>query len=236
MTAPDLVRFPRFVEPLRRVLPDRLQQPVPRRDADLLGDRERLLDEPFEQVEDVDGVDVAVGGHELGGLEVEAAREHREAAQHRPLLVAQQVVGPVDGGPQRLVALDRRAAATGQEPEALPEPLRDLRRRQRARPGGRELDRERDAVEAPADLDDRVDVAGVDLEPGPDRARPLGEQPDGFALERDGHARSARGSCRLATTMSRSPATPRPFAARREHARRGGTAARCLRRGRPPRR
>ena len=41
----------------------------------------------------------------------------------RPLLAAQQVVGPVDRGPQRLVALDRSAAAAGQEPEALLEAL-----------------------------------------------------------------------------------------------------------------
>ena len=52
----------------------------------------------------------------------------------------------------------RRAAAAGQEAESIVEPRRDLVWRQRSDPRGRELDRQRDAIQAQADLPDRFRV------------------------------------------------------------------------------
>ncbi len=79
--------------------------------------------------------------------------------------------------------LHRGAAAARQQAEALAESLRDLGRCQRPDAGRGELDRERDAVEAPADLQHRADVAFVDGEVGADGRRPLREETDGVAVE-----------------------------------------------------
>ena len=67
----------------------------------------------------------------------------------------QELVGPVDRGLQRLVTGHRGAAPAGEHPEPLVEPLEDLGRRDRPRPGRRQLDGERDAVEPAAELDHR---------------------------------------------------------------------------------
>ena len=71
---------------------------------------------------------------------------------------------PVERRAQRLLALARVAAAL-QQVEPLPEPLEDLPGREHARARGRELDRERQVVEACAELGDLV----VRLEPGAER-------------------------------------------------------------------
>ena len=62
---------------------------------------------------------------------------------------------PLERRPQRLVAVDRPAASRRQQPETVVEPSRDVERGHRVDPSGSELDRERHAVEATADLLDR---------------------------------------------------------------------------------
>jgi hypothetical protein len=66
----------------------------------------------------------------------------------------------------------------GEQPEALVEQARDLARSHGDDPRGRELDRQRDAVEPAADLRD----GSVGREIGPNGASPLAEQPDCVAL------------------------------------------------------
>ena len=88
----------------------------------------------------------------LGRLQRPAAGEHRQPPQQRPLRLGEQVVAPVDQRPQRLLAGQRRAAAAGQQPEAVVQPRRDLLHRQRLHPRRRQLDRQRDAVQPLADL------------------------------------------------------------------------------------
>ena len=64
----------------------------------------------------------------------------------------QQVVAPGDRRAQRPLPLRRRPRSAGEQGQPLLEPFEQDRRRERLDAGGRELDRERQAVEAPADL------------------------------------------------------------------------------------
>ena len=78
--------------------------------ACVVGVDHRLVDERDEQVEHVDGLDVASGADALGRVEREAAGEHREPPEQRPLALGQQVVAPVDRRLQRLLARQRACA------------------------------------------------------------------------------------------------------------------------------
>ena len=84
----------------------------------------------------------------------------------------EQVVAPLDRRAQRALALGHIARAAGQERENRVEALEEQLGREELRPGGGELDREREAVEAAADrLDRRV---GCELPP--DGTRTLDEE------------------------------------------------------------
>ena len=100
-----------------------------------------------------------------GARQIESAGEHRTPCQQRLLGVVEQVVGPLHGVAQRLMAL-QTAPRSDQQPEPVVEPVAHLgdRHRQHARCG--QLDRQRDAVEAPADLDDSVRVIGRQRDSG----------------------------------------------------------------------
>ncbi len=78
--------------------------------------------------------------------------------------------------------------AARQNGEPLLEPLEQGARGQRPDPGGCELDRERQAVDAPADLADNPLVLGRDVEVGLQRPSPLFEELDGGIVveRRDG--------------------------------------------------
>ena len=75
---------------------------------------------------------------------------------------------------------------------------------------GRQLDRERDAIEVVADLGDRRSVGGVDGEVRPHLQRPLDEQAHGsdWATACTGSVRRSEGSDSEGTRQSVSPATP----------------------------
>ena len=117
-------------------------------------------------------------GHRLRRVQGEAAGEHRESLQHAALVAGEQVVGPVDRTPQGLVTLD--AGATPRVSS------RNWSSRRAAISTGvmacsarrRELDRERDAVEARADLRHGIGVVGVQGEAGTRLGRALDEQRD----------------------------------------------------------
>ena len=81
-----------------------------------------------------------------------AAGEDREALPQRAFVVVEQVPAPVDDRPQRLVAGQRGPAAADQHPEPVVQPFGELRDRHRAQPGRGQLDRERHAVQRPAQL------------------------------------------------------------------------------------
>ena len=70
------------------------------------------------------------------------------------LVEIEQAEAPVDRGAKRSMALRRVARAAGQDRKPLLQPLEQLRRRKQLHARGRELDRERQVVEARADLRD----------------------------------------------------------------------------------
>src|SRR5439155_26540799 len=95
---------------------------------------------------------------------------------------------------ERMTPLDRRALRAlargsvggsagkkieGGAPLELAELLRERRRRQESNAGGRQLDRQRQAVEPPADPGDRRGVALAQVELGARRPRAQDEERDG---------------------------------------------------------
>ena len=135
-------------------------------------DEQALGDQAVERVE-------SGGGDRLGRLHGRAAGEHREAREAPLLGVAEQVVAPVDRRAQRLLARGRVAGAGAQRAERGVEALGDLGRRQQSAAGGRQLDRQRQPVDAPADLRDRGGVGVAQVEVGIVGSRALAEQRDG---------------------------------------------------------
>src|SRR4029078_5493446 len=89
-------------------------------------------------------------------LEGKAPAEHCESVEQRLLLAREEVVGPVDGCLQCLMAFAGGARFPGEESESLAEVAQDLWREHRARPACRKQDREWNAVELIADRDDVI--------------------------------------------------------------------------------
>ena len=81
MASSDRIGDACVVEPLERVLADRLEEAVPR-SSPALGDDERLVDQLGDTVEDVDAIDAVASYDGFGGVEGEAAREHAEAVEN----------------------------------------------------------------------------------------------------------------------------------------------------------
>ena len=142
--ATDLVGLARGLEALTGKLADRLQHP----EAPAGPPDEALVDERLQRV-DVGADDL------LGGVEGAAACEDRQPREQLPLRLAQELVGPLDRRPERLLA-GIGVAAAFEQVEPLREAIADLRRRQNGGASGRQLDRERQIVEVPAEIGDLV--------------------------------------------------------------------------------
>ena len=160
-------------ETLFAVLANRFQQPVARLGA-VVGDHEGTRHQAREQLEHLVAVDRITRAHRFGGLQRATSREHRQAAQQPLLGRAQQVVGPVDRGAERLMTNACDPPATREEPKV--EVSGDLTRAHCRDACGGELDRQRDAVEAPAHRHDVASIGVVDREVGLHCPGPLREQ------------------------------------------------------------
>ena len=168
------------------VLADGLQQPEAGIGAGVVGNDQRPGDKVREQLQDVVALDRITGADRFGRVERAAPGKGRQAVQESLLGFAQEVVGPVDGGPQRLVTFDRAAVAAGEQPEPPVQSSRQLGGVHRGDARRRQFDRQRDTVEPSTHLRDRVGVAGVDLETGLRALRPLDEQADGLTRTHSG--------------------------------------------------
>ena len=129
-----------------RELADRLQHPVPIASRRLAVADEALVDQRLQRV----GVRRA---HGLGRFVRAAAHEHRKPSEQLPLFPSEEVVRPADRRVQGLLA--RVDVAPAPELDAVPEPFEQLLRREDRDACGRELEREREVVEARAELHDR---------------------------------------------------------------------------------
>src|SRR5690242_3892713 len=112
-----------------RVIADRLEHPVP-----LVREAEKaFFDERLERLY------VCVGDL-LGGFDSAAVCEDGEAAEEGLLVVREQVVAPGNRRPERLLA-GIGVSSPVEEIETIGNAFEDLRRRERPRAGGCELDR-----------------------------------------------------------------------------------------------
>ena len=93
-------------EPRRRILADRLEQPVPRI-AVRQGEDHRLVDQPGERSEHVH----VVPDHHLGGVEAEPAGKYGEPSEGGLLVEGEQVVAPVEGRPDGALPVGKVASA-----------------------------------------------------------------------------------------------------------------------------
>jgi hypothetical protein len=110
-----------------------------------------------------------------GSFQGETGREDREPAQQDTFLVVEQVVAPVQRGPERLVPRDP-APSPGEETKAVRQPLEQLGRSKLTDPSSRQLDRQRDAIEPFADTRHRFGRRGIKVEAGPGFGRPSREE------------------------------------------------------------
>ena len=138
-----------------------------------------------DEIGDVDGVDPIVGDDDLRRIEIEAAREDRQPAQRRPLVVGEQVVAPVDRAPQRLLARHQSPGARRQQPEPIRQPIADLLGA-RASGCGRPRARARAACRRGADRSLRSPrhSRSVTSEAGTGLGRSVNEQLQRFGVDR----------------------------------------------------
>ena len=97
----------------------------------------------------------------LRRLQIRSAGEHGEPREGRLLAWRQQAMAPRERGAQGTLALGHVAHRRAQRIQAVGDEGRELRRRDEADSPGRQLDGERQAVNAAADLCDRGCVAGA---------------------------------------------------------------------------
>ena len=142
--------------------------------ADRLEEEKAIVADGLQQAQvDQRGQRLEVGVADLlGRLERESAGEDREAREEPTALLVEEVVAPRDRRPQCALTLRCVARASGEERQSSIESLEQRLRSEELGPGGRELDRERKAVQAPADRGHGL--VGRDL--AADRARALDEQ------------------------------------------------------------
>src|ERR1051326_6444334 len=96
---------------------------------------------------------VRVGGraYSFRGLPGPAAGEHRQLLEELLLGITQEGITPVDGGSECLLAERRRATAVAEQGEMVVESSSDLFETEQTNTRCRELQRERNPVQAAAD-------------------------------------------------------------------------------------
>ena len=164
--------FTRIAQPVERVLADSLQHCVSF--AFGIHVYQGLFHQVRQQVEHRARTHVTRRAHGLRGVHAPAASEYREPPKHGALGLGKQFVAPVDQGAQRLLARQCGAVAMREQAEAVAQALGDRLHRQRTYARSSQLDRQRNAVQAAADVDYRRRVAESHLEcpaERPSRAR-----------------------------------------------------------------
>ena len=114
--------------------------------------------------------------HLGGGLDGPAVDEHRRDLQQRPLGVVQQAHAPLHRGPQGALPLGQVHRAGPERIQRGRQPVQQRGRVQQPGAGGGQLDRQRQALQPPADLRHRRRVALGEGKAGPHRAGPVHEQ------------------------------------------------------------
>jgi hypothetical protein len=126
--------------------PEALQQPVAGRVA-TGGGHQRLVHQRWQHPDHAVAAGAAGGTDRLDRVVVEVGREYPQPVEQGALLVAEQVIAPVDRGPQRAVPRQSRAGTGRQQLEALVKEFQERGWREAAHAGGRQLDRQRQPIQ-----------------------------------------------------------------------------------------
>ncbi len=161
-------------------------------------------------------VDALVARDVLRGLEREAAGEHGQAPEHGLLVGREQRVAPFERCAQRLVAAQHDARAGGQQVESLVEARAQSLHAEQRQPRGGELDRKRNPVEAPADLDHGRQIGGRQREARIDGLRARFEELERAVLRDRSRVRGRRDGERP-EAVHVLVGGPKRFLARHEH-------------------
>src|SRR5260370_78436 len=202
----DLLEIAAFGEFLERVGPRRLEQPVSGDRARGLHDHEGLRGQVRDAVHDLRCAEVGGGRHRARRLQREAADEDGQAPQDGALDGGKQLVAPVERRTQRLMPRQRGAVAAGEQPEPVVEMGGELFQPERGGAGRRQLDGERDAVEATTDRAGDRRGARVQREVQLYRLGPRHEQLDRGRARRDRSGRSGPATRRATRVLPWLPA------------------------------
>src|SRR6266508_3042912 len=186
MSALDGSSLTRLVESVAGVQSERLEQPVPRREGGGGFPHDQgLVDEFPDQWEHRAVCDPATRAHGFGGVDVEGAVEHAQAAEGDLRAGGQELMAPLDGREQAPVTSGLRVR-TREHLEPVGYPCCDLGWLEDAYLAGGQLDGEGEAVEPAAD---GFDVAAVDLgngEVGTGKPGTVDEQLNRFGVDVEG--------------------------------------------------
>ena len=154
MASSHLLEFPALREFLERVGPRRLEQPIPPRCAAEIRREERLPDQVRGAADNVRAGDLVSRRYCTRRLQCEAAGKDRQPPQDHTLGLREQLIATVKRCPQRLLAGQCGPVASGKQVKPVIEPCSNLGYPEHATARRRQLDRQRDTVEAPADSRD----------------------------------------------------------------------------------
>ena len=136
-----------LAQPLGGERADHLQHAEPRLALAGVGRGDQAV--PDERRQHLQDVDVAVHrADRLGGVERRTPGADRQPGEQRPLGLVEQVVAPGDRGPQRPLPVGGTSASGPRRSSARSSRRSSDRRRQRAHPGGDQLDRQRQPLQA----------------------------------------------------------------------------------------
>ena len=148
---------------LQRKGTGRLEEPVSRRLAGFR-DHQRFVDQRAHVIEHRPFIELPVSSHRLRQLHSEAAREYAQPPEDDPFLIVEQAMAPLQRGAQGLMAAKRSACTSGEQLEARVEFVPHSPQTQRGYARSRQLDRQRQSVEPPADVDRQLRVLFVQRE------------------------------------------------------------------------
>jgi hypothetical protein len=147
MPGPDGVGLARLDEPIAGVLSDRIEEVIARDVGSVIHLHKRPIDKRTKEVERARLDDRAIGTNALYRIEPEPAGEHRQPAEHGPLLAGQQFETPVHRRAQRPMPRKRSPCSSGEQAKPILQAGLNLISRQHPYPDRRQLNREWDAVQ-----------------------------------------------------------------------------------------
>ena len=175
MPGSDLFQLSRCHQLLMGKCLDGLQQPVAGSGGGVLGLNQRLVNQGGEQPGYLAVPYRRAGAHLLRGTQRPSSGEDSKPTEQCLLRLAEQLMAPVNRGPERLMP-GGRADGAAQQREPVIEAVGDLPDAERGYPRGGQLQRQWDAIQAEADGTQRGDVSRSDHQARPGGAGPLGKQ------------------------------------------------------------